>query len=900
MSCLLTTEIDHALNAGAVLVTPNQRLARACLSDYARLRTKEDKLGWPTPHIVPYDSWLRTLYRDLFATGRVSKILLSEEQSLALWREALGDSDSNAVLSLGATASSVAKAWELENTWRIEKPPASMPLSEDQVQYEAWKKRYLDACARRNCIDAASVPLDIVESLAVSGDQFPAQLIVFGFVEITPGQQRLIDHLLSIGCQVSSAMPAIIESSQQSVVSCQDDESELRQCALWARQIYAENTESSTTIGIVIPDLHTRRNDVLRTFDAVFFPAATPADIDRVGRPYDVSLGLPLSRFAPVAHALMFLQCAYDQLSGGELSRFLLSPYLADASAERESRAAYDAKLRTNRIRAAGVGLLRSDDQSPALLKAHMKKVGDSLKLGRATPSVWLDRFVDVLEAFGWPGDIPPDSVEFQAIEAWFNGLEKLQGMDDIVGDQSWQSMLTLLNEHISGLIFQPQTPELPIQILGVLESQGLSFDALRVLGMDNESWPPVASASPFLPLKWQKLARIPGAASEIDIARAKEVVTRWAGSAGRVIFSHANHRNASELQCTRMLLDLGIDRNFAETDESFTDQSATASDLISDLVPLVAIADYTGPQVPVDSRVGGGARLFEDQAYCPFRAFAIHRLGIRELEEAGLGIDARDKGNLFHDTVQFFWQDVESLITLRTLLESGEAFTQQLNKSIDAAFEKTEIAFPPLRDIEKRRVFRIARQWLVMHEKLRDGFSIRELEEEKEFEFGPLQLRLKVDRVDTLDTGGAIIIDYKTGKYNTTSSWSEERITSPQLPLYAVLQDEPVDAVCFAQVATNEQKFVGMGVQRGVLPGIKAPVSEDGSWEQQIEDWRERLLTLAEEIHTGTATVTPGKNACARCPLPSLCRVDSATLENAEQNSTQQTGPGLHAGADA
>lgn len=878
---LLTTEIDHALTRGAVLVTPNQRLARACLADYAQLRIDEGLLGWPTPQIVPYNTWLQSLYRDLFATGRVSKFLLSQEQSLAMWREILSQSESQAILSPGATAVSIAKAWELENAWLIDQSPASMPQTEDQLHYEGWKKQYLDACSLQESVDVAGLSRYLLESLGEEDQVLPSEIVLFGFPEVASGMQRFLNHTGTLGCRVVKATPKTIEASIRSVVTCTDDEAELQQCARWARQYFEDDTDSSATIGIVIPDLHIRRDQVVRVFDAVFFPAANPIDIEKLGRPYDVSLGLPLSRFAPVDHALMFLEFTFDRLSGGELSRLLLSPYLADASVEHDARAAYDARLRSDRIRSLGVGGLRKDGRTPALLKHVVEKVGDEIQLGRATPSVWLDRFVDVLGTLGWPGDIAPDSVDFQAIEAWFQALEDLQGLDEIIGVVSWRSMLMLLNEHIAGLIFQPQTPELPIQILGVLESQGLTFNALRVLGMDNESWPPVTTASPYLPLQWQKLARIPGAANDVDMLRNQQVVRHWLASANEIIFSHSSHRNGNELQCALVLSDFDIKHV-----EVAVDESDSASKLISELISLSGVADYTGPVVSSDVRVGGGARLFEDQAYCPFRAFAMHRLGIRELEEPGLGIDARDKGNLFHDTIQFFWRDVKTLLALRTLLESDDAFELQLNKSIDEAFSNTAIAFPALRDVEKRRVYRVVQQWLVMHEKLRDGFTVRELEEEREFVFGPLQLKLKVDRVDELDTGGSIIIDYKTGKYNTTSSWSEERITSPQLPLYAVLQEKPVDAVCFAQVATNQQKFVGMGVQRGVLPGIKAPVAEDESWVQQLVDWRERLELLAEEIHDGIATVTPGKNACARCPLPSLCRIDATVLDNAEENS--------------
>ena len=38
--------------------------------------------------------------------------------------------------------------------------------------------------------------------------------------------------------------------------------------------------------------------------------------------------------------------------------------------------------------------------------------------------------------------------------------------------------------------LFQPESPDAPIQILGVLESAGLRFDCLWVSGLTDEAWP--------------------------------------------------------------------------------------------------------------------------------------------------------------------------------------------------------------------------------------------------------------------------------------------------------------------------------------------------------------------------------------------------------------------------
>jgi inactivated superfamily I helicase len=41
--------------------------------------------------------------------------------------------------------------------------------------------------------------------------------------------------------------------------------------------------------------------------------------------------------------------------------------------------------------------------------------------------------------------------------------------------------------------VFQPETPAVPIQILGPLEADHLEFDHLWVLGLTDEAWPRMA-----------------------------------------------------------------------------------------------------------------------------------------------------------------------------------------------------------------------------------------------------------------------------------------------------------------------------------------------------------------------------------------------------------------------
>ena len=153
----------------------------------------------------------------------------------------------------------------------------------------------------------------------------------------------------------------------------------------------------------------------------------------------------------------------------------------------------------------------------------------------------------------------------------------------------------------------------------------------------------------------------------------------------------------------------------------------------------------------------------------------------------------------------------------------------------------------------------------------------------------GPLHLEIRVDRVDTnLSDGepaGDIILDYKTGAA-TPRDWLGPRPDAPQLPLYTVLANsEDLAAVAFASVRPGNLMGI-VGYEAGgprrtfILPKpakLNAP-----SLDAQVEEWRAVLTWLAEEFHTGNASVSPKQypQTCQYCEQRLLCRLNPTVLD--------------------
>jgi RecB family exonuclease len=134
-------------------------------------------------------------------------------------------------------------------------------------------------------------------------------------------------------------------------------------------------------------------------------------------------------------------------------------------------------------------------------------------------------------------------------------------------------------------------------------------------------------------------------------------------------------------------------------------------------------------------------------------------------------------------------------------------------------------------------------------------------------------------DRVDELESGARVIIDYKTGTPKL-NQWFGDRPDEPQLPLYALAQNN-IAAVAFAQIRKDETRFLGIAAESSLLPNVH-PVADTreaaelGSWEALLAEWRRVIEALGEAFRAGDARVAPrdGFKTCETCDLGPLCRI--------------------------
>jgi probable DNA repair protein len=572
--------------------------------------------------------------------------------------------------------------------------------------------------------------------------------------------------------------------------------------------------------------------------------------------PFNVSIGRSLATYPLVDAALTLIELAYSPIEFARASHLIRSPYLGGADSELARRAALDARIRRDADATIALARLIAASEPAPLLRKVLERVFAAAKTTADSPADWARQFSAVLEAAGFPGERALDSDEFQTRAKLHEMLGELAKLERIAEKVNFAAALATMKRLCAETLFQPETPEAPIQILGVIESQQQRFDCLWVSGLTDDVWPRDARPNPFIPIALQKKAGIPQASAEGAAARDRRITDEWKSAAGEVVFSHPTKDEDRDLAPSP--LTAGI----AETPIALPDYPRYR-DLIFAARKLEAFEDWRAPRAkPGPQR--GGTRVLADQAACPFRAFARWRLGAEALEEPAPGLDPRDRGKLLHALMREIWSRVRSHTNLAkdlTTVIAQAAHTAVKEMGLEGRYA----------ELERERLARLAREWLEL-EARRAPFEVQSLEEEREISVAGLQYKSRIDRMDRLQRGGHVLIDYKSGGFPSPKHWEGPRPDDPQLPLYAVAAPEELAAVSFAKIKPGDMKFMGYSRAEHLLPNVQ--IYRD--WEKLLADWKRDAAMLGKAFAEGDAHVDPKEDlkTCRRCDLQTLCRV--------------------------
>ena len=486
--------------ARLTVVTPNRRLAQELAREFDARQAAQDLKVWETADILPLSAFAERLYEDaLYSDLAVSlPLLLSDTQAHALWEAAIRASRwGEALLAVPQAAADCARAWELAHAWRIAGALGSFPGNDDANAFAEWSKDYAKRCEREGNTDAARLADVVAPLLKESALRKPRLLVAYAFDVVTRQQQDFFDACSKQGIEVRSCAPDRRVGQRPTVRVFPSAREELCAAAAWARARFEAGAQR---IGVVVPELGQRRKQVLRVFSRTLDPAHNLPGAAQKALPFNLSLGAPLADYPLVKAALSILELAADQIPFEQASRLVRSPFIAGAGPEMARRALLDADLRRAAPAKLGLGKLVGLIEGCPVLRQSLEKLYAAPRLENASPHDWARHFTALLEAMGFPGERSLDSGEYQTRAKLNETFAELAKLERVAPKMGFPRALASLRRLCLDTLFQPESPDAPIQVLGVIESLGLEFDALWVTGLTDETWPMHARPNPFLP----------------------------------------------------------------------------------------------------------------------------------------------------------------------------------------------------------------------------------------------------------------------------------------------------------------------------------------------------------------------------------------------------------------
>lgn len=869
----LNGQVSHflsKLNCNTLVLTPNRRLANTWQGFFSTQQSQH-KIAWERPLILPLMTWLEQVYQ-LMASSDDPQILKPWQEQFFWEKHFLSYKKDAHPIAITEWARMAMQSFSLCQAYQINLNDAAFKEQESSALFQfvclsiqkKWQeKNYLSIhqLSAYLCKQFLSLP-----HFKQYTGYFPKHIYLLGFQtkHISKQLQTLVLALNQAG--VATTWETVFETPGQfQRFVFKDAESQYLHAALYSKK-QSEQTQSAFPIACIFPNLAENRSEIESIFLDVFEDASQ----------FNISAGTPLSKEPIIACGLHILSLTPDSPLESWLP-LITSPFIAAGTREKEARALFKKEIQAS---FPPDWTLQSFCETK--IKTHCPQLQFQFKEWLAafhhapgtSHESWLTHFSMILNALGFPGDRSFNSKEHQSIQEWRSVWHRILLLDQLTLEKKRKRVFFRLKELTEQTIFQMQTPAAKIQVLGTLEGAGLPFSHLWLADIHDKNWPPAPKPNAFIPIRLQKQYKMPHASAERELSFCKDLLTTYFGQSARGIVSHAEHIQDQLFKPSFLI------RSLEESPiaQLSVDIPSSKSEILFQQSELEFFLDEEAPALMLTKEIQGGVRILEDQALCPFRAFAIHRCHAKSTRQASISLTPAQRGELLHRAMEWIWKTIQDQHHLLEL--SPLSLSQLVLNALDKAYVSLSIersmAFI---EIEKSRLHRFILSWLSI-EKLRPPFSVEACELKKTIVCGDLILNIRIDRIDKLETGGLLLIDYKTQDHFRLKSWLDERISDIQLPLYA-LQWSDCHALAIAQIHGKKHCFYGLSAQDVGLDdlGILSTHSDASNWPELISKWKTKLEKLAHDFIHGDARVYPkiSSQPCHLCHLEKLCRIKDA-----------------------
>ncbi|MFZ9035179.1 MAG: PD-(D/E)XK nuclease family protein [Francisellaceae bacterium] len=867
-------DLFASLDESSLVITVNKRLSQHLLAGYLKyLRHKRGSSIIMRSAVLSLNDWIERLYHDACQYGEELADVIDDSEVEILFSEIVIKRHEH--LSASSCSRELVSAWQRLNQWQIELSELVAWLdNKNTAFFYDCALEFERLCREKHWIDSSRL---INELMALNQRCYPSlkgieKVYFVGFDIKSPALCQWIARLEMIGITVSDWSLNTV-AAKVDVVTCDSEADEIKYAAQMAASLTA--IDKKARVGIVVLDMQSSFALLRRLLDAelVNEQHRLSGDIDNQVRPYTISAGQPLSEIPIIAQLIKWLNL-FQAGDWESITTALNSPFIAGVKTHGRNRQAQLYALKKQ------VPLKVSWQVLSPLLALYLQEDEPLLISIEAISSLWemahkpisamtfIERIKSALTALGWPGEIPLSSSEHQATASFYSCFNTLLLSQRLGRQYTLRQWLYRLQQLLQQELFQPESnAEAQIHVLGMLECSEIFFDRLFVLGMTDELWPATTKAHPLLPYQLQKQYDMPHVNNDRELLFAKAVSERLLHQAERLTISYSGFSENGENRVSPLFDHFPVQPAVINRGEN---GAAVMFETQPDYMPAL--------NMEAISSVKGGVQILKNMADCPYRAALIHRLDLEGYPEHLLALEAVEKGIIIHAVLERVWRELR---TQQRLLELDDDALQVI---IQGALNQALQVYPGgyrfvpafIKKLELMRLQQLVLKWLQYEKSRHEGFDIIALEKRIELKLAGVALTLRIDRIDRLDRGAVVIIDYKTGQNFSIKKLLEDPIGEPQLPLYAIYEE--ADAVAVAVVHGRNIKFETVsGIENWLTESLPVTYGDKKGQLQNFDElrdfWRQNLSRTMERFIAGDITLTPSPQHCQFCRFGAICR---------------------------
>ncbi len=852
---LACPDLPAALAAGRTIITPTPFLANVVKEQFVQTQLGAGLQSWSPPAVYSIGAWMTDAWQQARYAGAGVPSLLSLAQERSVWQDLMQAIHPGLFDYAGAIGLAIASTRSMAE-WHIPLDGEPWSLASDTRHFQELLQRFRQRSAKEGWITRGDLWRLVPDW--VGQPWFDSRPLTFAAFQTVPPALASLLNRLGVAAQQVSVHLTPAKSAMR--VEREDFTQQLEICARWARHRY--ESEPKASVGLLIPDLASRAVEARRVLRSVFL-SGTDLSCSDAPEPFSIHASQSLTSQPVIASALLLLKLGEPRVEIAAAGAILRSPFVAGATSERSARAHADLHLRRYRDLDVSLRDMEAASANCAGWKSIWSTVRPLLQAmpGKLELSEWSEWIGRLVTAAGWPGNDDLTATEQAAVESWKSTLTELSALSSIAQPMSFPEAVEQLGVQLAAPL--PATGDLsaPVQVVDASAAYGLRFDYSAALGLSEEEWPPSARPSPFLPFPLQRpiLANhlnLRTAATAALFATAPTIMAAYAGMLAPAVEQHTKATRKAPLVWTGLL-------------PGQVSPSSLSEELIED--------GQAPPFQAVGTSAPGGVSILKSQSQCPFQAFATYRLSARRPEDACFGFDARERGSFLHRALEAVWTQLQTRDRLRaTGVDDRRAIVRS---AVEAAVGRQDDS--PFHELsgeaERERLEDVILEWLTLEENRQQPFTVEHVEKAQSLAVGGLPLNIRIDRVDRLSDGSAVLIDYKSGEPKL-KSLEGPRPAEPQLLVYATALRERVEGVFFAQLKPRALKAIGWSHTTQFPAPPKSKIKNVRSdWDTFLQQSADAVENIALEFLEGCAVVEPQPGACTFCNLKPFCRINEA-----------------------